>query len=531
MSYVSTLNITGYNITVTLWVVPQGIRFQLDIVYSNGITTSDLRRVDNVMFFLDGEYVVSIYDIAFGGFPTNNYHTAEVITVTSTHTITRGHLRLGLLNDKSRGSRTLTIRFTDATSTNATIGFTNTVIDLNSQYTNTKFITRALFNASPNELQATPGLLAQIKTAGVTHLISGLVYGGYTIYNDWYINSIENKLRPILDYCLNNNMYLLGAGDDWLRTGDERTWLLNTSWTAQAIQQAAYISQSYGGILNKVDTVDEVGNPPGSFDPVTDPYAKYVSNWRQNSDIGIGWPMAGTETIYPTGWEKPLWANYASRYVASYDFRPGRADGLTIYQVEAEYNRIRRDFNNTGTSATLPIGWDLIVELECSGVFYTKGISGGDYNPAGDILQNPAVRPERIIASAWIGIVYGATGLKAYAYDQQEWVQGRAAVPIGTQDLQTGTKPGDARWTALSTAFNSVAKYEKQILSNTMKYTRSLPWLIGQNGNIKIAINISEHAQSYPLGKGGVLINVNTDENGIAYNGDSVTAGSVIINA
>jgi hypothetical protein len=534
-----TVNLANYAITAKAWPVPEGVRYDVTVDCLNGVNSSDPRRPDNLRVFLDGELATDLYEIVFGGRPHSGYHTLAGGFSTLFDSPTRwhvyGHVRLSLLKDQTRGPRTLNLTLTDASAQNALIAYVDVPVDLGSAYAS-RAILRSMFNLDPGEVLTTPGLLAQLQAAGVNCLTRGVFTSpgdspGLTSQALWEPASVDNKLRGGADYCADNGLYLYAAGDDFARSGAERAWINTGTFSdasptsdgpARAIRRTAYVAQTYGGVVARVDVIDEA---PG--DPTGDPaYAKLVTNWRLFGGPPLGWPMVETTSVYPTGWEDPLWADYATRYPRTFlDRRIGRADGPTVSQYADAAILAQRDARSSGRP--LPVGWELVWKCDCSGPFYTKGGAGGNYNPATDTLQAPGRRPALIVAQVWAGLAYGATHFRMYAFDWNTWVAQRAAASVGATDLQTGSRPGDARWAGVTAAYGSVALYESRLLAGAAKFAREGNWLVAANPQLRWAINLSERAVARAAG--GVLITPDTGPAGSTYTGTPVPAGGVVV--
>jgi hypothetical protein len=532
----STASVTRANCatTVQAWGVPEGVRFAVTVDLLNGLTNASPLRPDNVRFFLDGEFATDIYDIAFGGGPRFGRHTiaawwGTAWQASTTRLTIMGHVRLSLLRDRSRGKRTLVVRLFDAQSSNQEIATLTVQVDLDAAYA-TRPIIRSMFNLTVDEVASTAGLAAAVKAAGVNAIYRG-VYANpadnsfMTDYSSWAGYSISNKLLGGVEFALGNDFLFYAVGDDFFRTGGERNWINTGAYADQSIRDTAYILQTYGGVVDRIDWFDEA---PG--DPTADPaYAKVVADWRAYGGPRGGWPMVELTSVFPTLWETPQWADYATRYPRPFlDWRPGLAEGPTFFQYADGAYLARKDAQSSGRR--LPDGWELVWKLDCSGPFYTKNAVGGDYNAAGgDVLQNPGTRPAMIVASTWVGLAYGANHFRMYAYDWSLWQAERQNSALGTIDRQTGSRPGDVRWPAVSTAYGSVALYEKRLQSGPATFVRRDNWLKGENGALQWYVNLSERALAVPGLKEGVLITPATGAAGKKYDGSPVPGGGVVV--
>lgn len=365
-------------------------------------------------------------------------------------------------------------------------------------------IVRTLFNCDPSTIQSTPGLLTALLAAGVNTLTFGCFHNpadspSLTTFALWDADRVAN-IQPRVDWAKANGFAILTTGDDFLRTPGERAWINTTPWAAQAIAATAVMLAGTVGL----EAVDEQGGAP-TDDPA---YARFVSAWRTAGGPPIAWPNQA-----PYVWETPAWSDYDSRYWSTTEWRNGRADGPTLSQQAAGIVR-------AAAQVTRP--W--LCELSCSGPFYTKTVAGGDYTPPSDTLQNGGVRASDCVAQAWLAMAYGASGIRAYAYDWPQW-QAERAGPIGSTDLQTGSRPGDARWPGVSAAFNSIAKREAVLLGQAYAPVRVAQWVIGRREGLTFAVNTADT----PVEALAQTCTIITPAGEALYTGDPVPPGGVII--
>jgi hypothetical protein len=315
-------------------------------------------------------------------------------------------------------------------------------------------------------------------------------------------------IAPVYDWARANGFLLFLAGDSFFRSPDEKSWIKNTSWAHDAVTWLMAQVATYSDVVVGIEMQDE------SPDTGTDLAYQLVVDWIREvwPDAPISWPTQNWDGIVLPN-EVPSRASYASRFVAY--------DGLLPYAVPSVGEL---EFRYRPASANTPDGWPVVLDLSGMGPVYTKGGPGGDYNPATDTLDIGGLTPESIVASVWIALARGCCALRCYAWDGGGYA-GRLATPVGNQ-FQTGIRAGDARWSALSAAYNSVGSREAKLLAGFRPPQQQGPWLLGFRDELNWAVNVS--SRSEPCAPGNWRLVIPGGEVDFA-GGGSVPSGGVII--
>jgi hypothetical protein len=366
---------------------------------------------------------------------------------------------------------------------------------------------RTLFHCTPADVDG-DGILGDLRSAGVSHLTIAVFNSpgdqpAWDTFDKWR-GAWEYLVRPNLDWCAANGFRVLATGDGFMRNDAERQWLATSPFAEQAVRYVAAALRD-SGICDGIEMVDEVWGDPAFFD-----VTPFVSWWRAEGGPPLAWPNQ-----YPVAWEVPELSDYSSRYGTDAEWRAGRAPpyALTVWQLWGAVRRSSRD---------VPAARPWLCLSGCTGPFYGKRVAGGDYQP-GDLLHKGGMRAADVVAQVWMALAYGASGVRVYGYDWKLWRDHRANATVGTNELQTGARPGDARWPGVAAALSSVASREQLLLGTPYTPTTSGPWVFGRRGSLVWGVNTSERDLPSPNGPGVVVAPGGETTSGL------VPAGCVIL--
>jgi hypothetical protein len=348
---------------------------------------------------------------------------------------------------------------------------------------------RTLFHCTPADVDG-DGVLGDFRAAGVSHLTVAVFNSpgdqpAWDTFDKWRA-AWEYLVRPNLDWCAANGFRVLATGDGFMRNDAEREWLHTSPFAEQAVRYVAAALRDTG-LCDGVEMVDEVWPDPAVYQP-----ENFVSWWRAEGGPPLAWPSQ-----YPIAWEVPELSDYSSRYGTDAEWRAGRAPpyALTVWQLRGAVRRSCRD---------VPAARPWLSTTGCTGPFYGKRVAGGDYQP-GDLLHKGGMRAADVVAQAWLALAYGASGVRVYSYDWKLWRDERADAALGTNEHQTGSRPGDERWPGVAAALSSVASREQLLLGTPYTPTTSGPWVFGRRGSLVWGVNTSERALPSPNGPGVVV--------------------------
>lgn len=384
-------------------------------------------------------------------------------------------------------------------------------------------IVRTLFHCSASEINSTSGLKAALAAAGVNTITGGLFMnpadnGSWTTFEIWEaaVFNPNNLATPNgqMKWARDNGFKYLATGDDFYRNGDEANFILTSPWAEDAVRRTGQLLEEYSDIVLGVEMGDEFGTGPG-----TQVHRNVVDWLRLETDTPLAWPDK-----YPFGWEVPEWSDYASRYWTDIEFRNGRSDGLTLWQNASGIGG--RPWH-TGAASQLPAEWPWICLISVAGPYYTKLVAGGDYVPGSDLLQKGGNRAIDIVAQCWLALAHGASGLRLYGYDFTEWQVERATAVVGRTDLQTGARPGDARWPGVVAGLTSIASRESALLDGYRPGRTAGPWVLGYRDDLRWYVNTSEIAEA--LDGGGTAYTLVTPDGEEQWDGGTVPPGGVVI--
>lgn len=337
----------------------------------------------------------------------------------------------------------------------------------------------SFFNCDPRDVDR-DGLLEKFKSLGVTHVTFQVFnspgHSGAIEFEKWH-SEWERLIGTSVEWCKKNGFRILGTGDEFFRTEQARTWIHNSPWAEQAVRYVANRLRETG-LCDGIEMVDE-SKPPLAYGA-----EQFIAWWRDCGGPPLSWPNQG-----PTGWETPALSDYSSRYW------PAWKSGELSLPTQA---RLIRDIAAPSLRPNchwLCLNW-------CCGPIYQKRLEGEDYQE-GDHKANDGVKPRDIMAQMWLALAYGASGVRIYGYDWEMWRNHRLSTPAGSiQELQTGSRPGDARWGHVEKALQTVSLHHKALARTPYVATQSGPWVFGRRGSLVWGVNTSSRAQPLPRGKG-----------------------------
>jgi hypothetical protein len=346
--------------------------------------------------------------------------------------------------------------------------------------------------------------------AGVTHLTTGVFRNpantGAATYDAWYADWspwIDTQIAAL------GPLRLFAEGDDFLRFENQRDWVHDSPWAAQAIAAVATKLVSH---CDAMAVVDEVGGTPETDSA----YLTFVNAWRSVPGAPkLGWPVVGVSDYFP--FEIDPYFDYRDRYWDDRSGRVGRADGSSTLSSIALWMK-------HSVPVTFDRPWTALVGA--MGPSYKKRVVGPNYHPPEDELDSAGPSGPDITAQIWLAVLFGAAGVRIYAYDSFSNRADRLAFPLG-EDVQTGIFPTDPRWSWLSVALNAITNRESEIVHGHW-YTPNLVdgvW-VGRRGDVGIAVN----TRSVPTGHLSLSGTLLTENGEIPYSSDmDIPPGGVVL--
>lgn len=380
-------------------------------------------------------------------------------------------------------------------------------------------IVRSLFTIDVStDLQADPNLLPQLKAAG----INCLELPCFTNPADGYIaNTLEELIavfesvrRPGLDYAIANDMLIAGIGDDFIRTDGECAWVVNTPWSSQAI---AYVSQQFRdtGRCVGIEVVDEAGHLLDPAFPIRKQALDiFTAAWKSVPNAP---PLSFPDVVTPNSlspFEQQGYSDYSSRFWRALNW--GRANGYVLLDMTID------GWGIVPSTSVLPLGNRLACLLSVAGPHYIKRVPG-DHFQEGDEVINWGMRPSDIIAQGFVALASGTGWLRGYFYEYNGSRVNKGNAPIGTIGLQTGVRPGDERFAAMSVLFNAIQSRQNVLMGEWHPAVVSGPMVIGSRAGAIWGVNCSESPVS--TFESGTLI---TPDGEVPFTGGMIPPGGVL---
>jgi hypothetical protein len=369
---------------------------------------------------------------------------------------------------------------------------------------------RTLFQLNFDDINANPLLGPKLATSGINTITTGLydnpADSGSPDYSTWlngwsgYWTNIEASAQRL-------GVSLLLTGDDVAREPYQLLNSIMNPWSADAIRTTLGWARDSKRVI-AIEMVDEVNAMWGDTPQPTDgrwqrlgvPDSAFSSLMKIiNSVPGrplITWPViSGSNTGAVANWMgAPAYADYTSDYWALTDW--------PAYPTGASLNGFRNSMDPAvlGRLAYVQQNRPTLLLGTLCGSFYTKHVSGSQYQPGRDIPQAPPVPATAVAAQIMYAAEVGAAGIRMYMFDSQDAKHQRSSAPIGTSDLQTGADPfsvGTDRWAAMSAAFNLISQLEPYLLRTPINGINLGPQFVsaarkGPTTTLFMATNFSE---------------------------------------
>ena len=119
------------------------------------------------------------------------------------------------------------------------------------------------------------------------------------------------------------------------------------------------------------------------------------------------------------------------------------------------------------------------------------------------IRFNSGATAQDILAQTVLAMIHGGCGVGVYGYDPPRWRRDRLENPPGVL-LQTGSRPGDERWSGVAAGFRFIERFEEHLLGRHYEPIKKGPYWWGRRGDLVLAVNVSEFEQPNPGGRGKV---------------------------
>jgi hypothetical protein len=485
------------------------LKVNIDLSYGGNV--NDPERLDNIMVWIDGNYVTSMYD--YNKSSPFNGHSVSRIYNNGKYSI-QVNLQRNIFKIYE-GLHEIIISLWQADNKN--IAYYRKEINiapvvLPSLYPGT--IIRGLYNLTIDKFKTNKQLLLDTKAACVNTVREGIFNNpadnpGIDTIEKWRVWSLET-LRAKLEWCRDNDFLLFGYGDDLLRSEKERDWVLNTTWAEQAIRETFRLYNQYFDVWVGVAMQDEISGL------VLDIHRKIKQWCDEEHGPKLSWPNRWKDTVI---WENSDVAHFAFRYMSKGDnaWRHGEAETI------ASLWEYKQPLLNAMQG--IPNGMPLILEHGAMSYYYTKKVDGGEYSPSYDILQDYGNTLESVVMSAWIALALGACGIITYGHDIN-WKEERLKKPIGTIDLQTGVEWGTDLGTVLSDTYKAIEKYEALLTGTYYDPCFIDDWIIGRRLNLEFWINTNSLARDLPSRQGKEILS--PVDGLIPYIGQLIPPGGVL---
>jgi hypothetical protein len=271
-------------------------------------------------------------------------------------------------------------------------------------------------------------------------------------------------------WCRENRFRVVGLMDETFMFKEAREWQWNCPWAGEAARDAASFARE-SGLVDCVEMVDE------SKSPREYKAENFIRWWREGGGPPIAWP-----NVAPQAWETDELSDYASRYAQFWkEGSPPPALPLKeqARMIATAAHGVRRDRPFMG------LVWGC-----------------GPATRHGRRV-NRGVKAQHILAQIVLWIMHGAGGVQVYGYDAPRWREIRAQAPDNVL-LQTGTRPGDERWSGLAAGFRFIERFEESFLGRHYAPVKVGPFWRGRREDLELAVNVSDFVQPSPFGRGKV---------------------------
>ena len=298
---------------------------------------------------------------------------------------------------------------------------------------------RSVAGLGPNEAMANPGLIDQVKAAGINALDQGFYSppSGQEPNEAYYLQGVQKIYTAELNYIESNGMMLVAGGDNWARG----TALLNASltnpWDADATALALTMLRDSKSVP-MLEMVDEATNVLGVTPPAGVAQLEAMFN-KVPGRTPLSWPtfsLDGPEAIQN-------WQSLNDYYSWNFTMTtwPETAEGYSVPTwTSALIDRVVG--GRAVSDDTKPLA---ISNVSVAGTFYQKESPGATFAPGQDHVQGVGPRPGDITAQIWSAVALGADAIRAYSYDSSLYQAQRAGSPIGTLNLHTALRRAGLR--------------------------------------------------------------------------------------
>lgn len=290
-------------------------------------------------------------------------------------------------------------------------------------------------------------------------------------------------------------MLVVGCGDDFAKDANAYNWTRDTGWAADYI---AWVSQRCKDAGNVVclEVQDEV--PATAIDdPV---YQKIRDAWTSvPGHVPMGWPTLAIEDNRPL--EAANWSDYVSRYVDP-NAAPSPLTGVLVWRSgnpDGGYTGWQIAAASEQQAATIDHARPFMIDAGCSGPFYDELGGGPGYQPGVDRVWRVGMRPGETVLQCWVNACLGSTGVRLYRWDRDADQQ---QLPPPVEAVQIGARPGNPQWPGVVAALQSLAGHEAELLGPYHGRTTFGPWLVGRWDGLTAWCNTSEVARPAPAAGG-----------------------------
>lgn len=334
-------------------------------------------------------------------------------------------------------------------------------------------IIRTMFNTEPLGDLAPDRVEPYFHRESVTHVRFQLFPSpAYTKISgpEAHREVLRRFLSPRFQYCREQRFRVVGLCDETFMFKEAREWMWNCSWAADAVRDTASFARE-SGLVDCVEMVDE-SKTRREYKP-----ENFIRWWREARGPSIGWP-----TVQHAEWESDEVSDHGSLYLSFWrEGNPPPAMPLReqARMIAAAAAGVRRDRPFMG------LVWGC-----------------GPATRHGRRV-NRGVKAQHILAQIVLWIMHGAGGVQVYGYDAPRWREIRKQAPDNVL-LQTGTRPGDERWSGLAAGFRFIERFEDSFLGRHYAPVKVGPFWRGRREELELAVNVSDFDQPNPFGRGKV---------------------------